>query len=89
MQNNKKGLFSRRIGRLGFFLGILYWILLPLIVVFVEAANRNISTIAIRAVINIACLILLLLVTVWVIPLFISLYVRRLHDLNMSGLYTL
>ena len=88
MQNNK-GMFGRRIGRLGFLLSFIIWVLLPLVVVFIEAFNRNINITGIRGVVNIACLILLGAILIWSIPLFVSLYVRRLHDLNMSGLYAL
>lgn len=91
------GMFQRRIGRLGFLLGIIYWAailivpaLLQLVVHF--ALNGSTSSTGSNPLIAIANIISILFGIggfILLIPIVISLYVRRLHDVNQSGLLTL
>jgi uncharacterized membrane protein YhaH (DUF805 family) len=74
-----RGVFSRRIGRLGFILGFIYLILTPAPILFfiILINNKIINTVFIIAYI------------VVMIFLIITLYVRRLHDLNRPGIWLL
>lgn len=84
-----QGMFSRRIGRLGFLLGFVYWILLSLVMLAIVFMDSRISVAGVRGVANLISGLLLILIGIYSLPLFISLYVRRLHDLNKSGLLSL
>ncbi len=93
------GMFERRTGRLAFLLGIIY-ALAPLIIVALlqmvvhfTLASSNDGTVAtspaLSAIVNIISLLVGIVSVVLLIPVLISSYVRRLHDVNQSGLLTL
>jgi uncharacterized membrane protein YhaH (DUF805 family) len=81
-----KGMFKRRIGRLGFFLGGAYLAVpvVPLYIVILIIAmlfpNQHLPTVATGAVLF---FVLGIYITACVVTA--SLYVRRLHDMGLSG----
>lgn len=90
------GMFERRIGRLGFLLGIGYWavilivpVLLHLIVRPTLNGNSPASPGHITTIVNIISILFGAVGIILFLPVVISLYVRRLHDVNQSGLLTL
>ncbi len=92
------GMFKRRMGRLAFLLSIVY-ILAPFLIVallqfvvhFALASSNsgNTNPNSLSAIINIISLLIGIVGVVLLIPVFISSYVRRLHDVNQSGLLVL
>ena len=89
----KLGMFERRIGRLGFFLGIVYWaaiLFIPIILqLLIRAVSRgSLSPNALTSLLNIISILSGIAGVILFIPIVISLYVRRLHDLDQSGLLT-
>ena len=81
------GMFSRRINRKGFILGVLY-ALIPIGIAFlleIPTLKANIRTDHLAATLNVIAVLLALVWIIFFIPTFISLTIRRLHDFNMSG----
>jgi uncharacterized membrane protein YhaH (DUF805 family) len=97
----KLGMFERRTGRLAFLLGIIYAMapliivaLLQMVVHFALASSNDgttgtTGTNALLAIVNIISLLVGIVSVILIIPVSISCYVRRLHDVNQSGLLTL
>jgi len=92
------GMFERRTGRLAFFLGLIYAlapliivVLLQLVVRFAQTGSNGatINPNVIFAIVNIISLLVGMASVVLIILVGISVYVRRLHDINQSGLLTL
>ncbi|HEV2403598.1 MAG TPA: DUF805 domain-containing protein [Candidatus Saccharimonadales bacterium] len=97
------GMFERRTGRLAFLLAIIYAMapliivaLLQMVVHFALASSTSsdvttttTSSNALTAIVNIISLLVGIVSVVLIIPVTISAYVRRLHDVNQSGLLTL
>ena len=91
-----RGMFDRRIGRLGYLLGFFY-LFVPVILLFILLfiltplvggrgfGEENVVT----TVLNIITFIVGAVFIVLFIPVVISLYVRRLHDLNKSWVWIL
>ncbi len=91
-------MFQRRMGRLAYLLSLIYALaplvlvaLLQLVVHFALASSNsgNASPNALSAIVNIISLLVGIVSVVLLIPVYISAYVRRLHDVNQSGLLTL
>lgn len=84
------GMFDRRINRIGFLLGFIYAIAPFILAIILELSIRttNLSTSLYATVINIIALLLGFISFILLIPITISLYMRRLHDINRSGGYT-
>jgi uncharacterized membrane protein YhaH (DUF805 family) len=73
------GIFKGRIGRLGFLLAVIYGIsifIIPLVLVFAIRGS---------AIINVISIILIMIGVISVIPISISIHIRRWHDLSQSG----
>jgi uncharacterized membrane protein YhaH (DUF805 family) len=99
------GMFGRRMGRLSFLLGGIYMLLpliivaaLQIIAHFVLSSSTNSSTALSTTtnsnntflyLINVISIIIGIASVIMIVPVSISLYVRRFHDLNQSGLLTL
>jgi uncharacterized membrane protein YhaH (DUF805 family) len=93
----QEGMFQRRMGRLAFLLSIIYALapliivaLLQLVIHFALASSNGVNTNpnALSAIVNIISLLIGIVSVVLLIPIYISAYVRRLHDVNQSGLLT-
>ena len=92
------GMFERRTGRLAFLLGVIYSLtplitpaLLQLVLrAAIPSSNGNTtSPNALSAIVNVMSLLVGFAGVILFIPVFVSSYVRRLHDINQSGLLTL
>lgn len=95
-QQTPGGMFERRMGRADFLLGGIYLSLLFIIPVLIEAAINFLQAqgsatgpTALSTVGNLLSIVGGMLGVILVIPLSISLDVRRLHDLNKSGWWIL
>ncbi len=92
-QASYSGMFHRRIGRLGFFLGFLYLIAAFLIPVIAYAAFNLLGGIGPESIwtriMNIFLFLFSAILIIAVFPITFSLYIRRLHDVNQSGLLSL
>jgi len=89
------GMLERRTGRLAFLLGVIYSLILLITPALLQLVLRaaitssngdTASTNALTAIVNVMSLIAGVILF---IPVFVSSYVRRLHDINQSGLLTL
>lgn len=68
-----KNLFSGRIGRKNFFIGIIFcWFIEILAFIFLMLFTSNFTA------------LIFLIITISLLILFLGLHVRRLHDLNLS-----
>lgn len=90
------GMFERRIGRLGFFLGQIYmllWFIIPLLayalINYSASTSGNSDPAASMPLVNVAFFIIAAVGVILILPVTISLYIRRLHDLGLSGWLTL
>lgn len=91
------GMFKRRIGRMGFFLGFVYWNLLLLvpvvgIAVLIVSMNGGVPPSIVDFYASPAAnglTILAGVVALLSLPISISLYVRRLHDIGQSGWWSI
>ncbi|HSX52834.1 MAG TPA: DUF805 domain-containing protein [Patescibacteria group bacterium] len=87
---NKLGMFDRRINRTGFLLAYPY-LLLPLLIpiflqlVIVGHSSDSAHPTGLTAIVNIFSLLISLVILILFMPAGISVYVRRLHDINQSG----
>ena len=96
-QSNFSGMFSRRIGRMGFFLGFVYWDLVLLVPVGAAAAlivmlNGGVPGSLVDFYGSPAANLLAYLfgaVVLLSLPISLSLYIRRLHDLGQSGWWSI
>lgn len=99
--NQQSGMFSGRLGRLGYLLGIVYS-LLPIIAAIVlfaiiQVAFRPLpgdNTLLaqpnpVATIANLLIFILVVLDVIIIIPVSLSIQIRRWHDMNLSGWYTL
>lgn len=94
------GMFQRRTGRLAFLLAIIY-AMAPLVIVamlqfvvyayfaLTSSIGGTTSPNALSAIVNILSILGGIVSVVLTIPVTISAHVRRLHDINQSGLLTL
>ena len=88
-------MFGGRLGRVDFFLGGIYLILPLLIAALLQVAAGFIFTTVVGSrppaeiILNIITLLVGIVTALISIPVSISLYVRRFHDLNQSGWLTL
>lgn len=89
------GMFQRRIGRLGFFLGHVY-ILLFFVAPILLYAAVSFATNSIEGgsggsnpILNIILFLWGAVGLIFLIPVIVSIYVRRLHDIGQTGLLTL
>lgn len=91
-----RGMFDRRIGRLGYFLGFVYLfvptiILFLLVFILIPLTNgrgfgeESLAT----TILNTGLFLFGMAYIILLIPVTISLYVRRLHDLNKSWVWLL
>lgn len=87
------GPFDRRIDRIGFFLGFVYWFgsFTVLIILFmIGMASGVAQTVpALYTLINIFIFVIGAAVIIAMLPVMVSLYVRRLHDLGHPWIFIL
>ena len=83
------GMFDRRINRIGFLLGFIYSLVPFFVASILELSTRsiNLSTSFLASAVNGIAVILGLISIIVFIPISISLFMRRLHDINKSGGY--
>lgn len=81
-------MFQRRMGRLSFLLGFVYILLAfigPIMLQFFMSYSNQ-SGSAMGTLVKVLCILLGLAGGLLVVPVVISLYIRRLHDLNHPGI---
>jgi uncharacterized membrane protein YhaH (DUF805 family) len=83
-------MFSGRIGRLGYFLGFVYFLAPILAVIILYAILNALFTAAegpqlIRSLINVLLFLVGAVSVIALFPLAFSLYIRRWHDLDQTG----
>lgn len=89
------GMFQRRIGRLGFLLGQVYIALFFFVPILIYAViNFTTSTVeggsgGSNPILNIILFLWGAVGLIFLIPVIVSIYVRRLHDIGQTGLLTL
>lgn len=87
--NIQARMFSGRLNRIGYFLAFVFIIVYFLVPLILQISFRSSGTSNIRALVNIVSLIWGLAGMILMIPAGISINIRRWHDLNKSGWYTL
>lgn len=95
-QLQSMGMFERRIGRLGFILGQIYmmlWFIIPVLayalINYSASTSGNSNPAASMPLANAAVFLIGAVGVILTLPVTISLYVRRLHDIGQSGWLTL
>ncbi len=79
----KTGMFSGRLNRIGYFVASLYILLLFVVPLVLTYSFRG------KAIVNILALLVGTIGLVLVLPVSISIGIRRWHDMNKSGWYML